>query len=176
MFTDGGNKLKLTAQKSHVRLVIQDAIENIRSMILFTHSFPDITLSVAFAKEALLMAAKAHLPETQDIYARLLHDDNYLSKIHPLVSIAMLHTYGQMKLFQVRTRICLLRGEVKEECARAVKILFRDVTDLEKVSQIVESQLQKYNYVFLSPRVSALIVFCGGNLTYFRKAYKTISE
>jgi hypothetical protein len=94
VFADGGNKLKLTAQKSHVRLVIQDAIENIRSMILLTHAFPDITLSVAFAKEALLMAAKARLPETQDIYTRLSHDDNYLSKIHPLVSIAMLHTYG----------------------------------------------------------------------------------
>ena len=94
MFADGGNKLKLTAQKSHVRLVIQDAIENIRSMILFTHAFPDITLSVAFAKEALLMAAKAHLPETQDIYARLLHDDSYLSKIHPLVRVVVPHTYG----------------------------------------------------------------------------------
>ena len=81
-----------------------------------------------------------------------------------------------MKLCQVRTRICLLHGEVKEECAKVVKTLFGDVTDPAKISQIVESQLQKYNYVFPGPRVSALIFFGGGNLTNFGKAYETISE
>jgi hypothetical protein len=90
------------------------------------------------------MAAKAHLLETQDIYVRLLHDDNYLSKIHPLVCVFMLHTYGQMKLFQVQTHISPLRGEVKRKCA---KMLFQDVTNPEKVFQIVESQLQKYDYL-----------------------------
>jgi hypothetical protein len=37
-------------------------------MILFTHAFQDTTVSVAFAKVALLMAAMAYLSETQDIY------------------------------------------------------------------------------------------------------------
>jgi hypothetical protein len=85
VYVSGDNKVKLLLQHTLVRLVIQDAIENIRASIIFTNAFPDAALSIMFAKSALMSAAKGQLPATQDIYSRLMRDDDYLSSIIPVV-------------------------------------------------------------------------------------------
>lgn len=87
VYGDGSNKLKLMLQRPLVRLVIQDAIENVKVPILFTDAFPDAKLIISFAKEALLSAAKRHCPATYDIYNRLTNDDDHIPKINPLVCI-----------------------------------------------------------------------------------------
>lgn len=85
VYADGSNRLKLMLQRPLVRLIIQDAIENVRASILFTDAFPDATLSMTFTKDALISAAKAHLPASYDIHARLMGDDDYVTKVIPLV-------------------------------------------------------------------------------------------
>jgi hypothetical protein len=66
--------------------------------------------------------------------------------------------------FQVRGRISLFRGDVKEECAKVVDKLFVDMVDTPTaISQIVEYQLHKYHYIFPISMVSALLFFGGAN-------------
>lgn len=85
VYSDTSNKLKLMPQHALVRVVIQDAIENVRASILFTDAFPDASLSMTFAKDGLITAAKAHLPASHNIHARLIGDSDYVPKIIPLV-------------------------------------------------------------------------------------------
>jgi hypothetical protein len=80
-----GNKVKLMLQHPLVKLVIQEAFDNFKAAILFTHAFPDAKLSLTFAKDALILGAKRHLPATQDILTQVSHDDEYISKINILV-------------------------------------------------------------------------------------------
>ncbi|KAH9997086.1 hypothetical protein BJV77DRAFT_960342 [Russula vinacea] len=121
--------LKLMLQCPLIRLIIQDAIENVRALILFTDAFPDATLSMTFTKDALISAAKAHLPASYDIHARLMGDDDYVTKI--------------------RGRICLFHGDVKEECTKAIETLFKGmVNNPARISQVIEHQLQQYHYIF----------------------------
>jgi hypothetical protein len=97
VYTDGSNKLKLTLQHPLVLRVIQNAIENFGATLLFSDAFPDATVSLTFAKNAFLLAAKAHFPATQDIHIRLLHNLNYITQINRVVhvtgcAIAVVHT------------------------------------------------------------------------------------
>jgi hypothetical protein len=85
VYVNGSSKLRLTLQHTLVRRVIQDSIEKIQADILFTDAFPDATLSVEFAKNALVLAAEALLPATHDIHARLQGDSDYISKLVPVV-------------------------------------------------------------------------------------------
>ena len=88
-----GNKVKLMLQHALVKLVIQEAFDNFKAAILFTHAFPDAKLSLTFARDALILGAKCHLPATQDILTRVSRDDEYISKINTLVR-AYIEIYG----------------------------------------------------------------------------------
>lgn len=85
MYTDGCNKIKLTIQRPLVRLVIQDSIEKTQAKILLTNAFPDGSCAAKFVTDALVSAAKDHLPATRDILVRLMTDNDYISKIIPVV-------------------------------------------------------------------------------------------
>jgi hypothetical protein len=82
-----------------------------------------------------------------------------------------------MKYFQLRRRISLFRGEVKEECTKLINKLFNDTVDLpQKISQIVDNQLLSYNYIF--PSVSVSFIHCsftGANLTNVQTASSGVS-
>ena len=86
VFSVDSKKVMLTAQRSLVRVVIQDSFDIIRTSLMFTHAFPDGPLAIQFAKEALLRSALNHTPGAARIYQRLLKDKEYLWKIIPLVS------------------------------------------------------------------------------------------
>ena len=87
VYTDGSNKLRLTLQHPLVQRVIQDAINNFKASILFNDAFPDASISLTFARDAFLSAAKAHYPATQDIQHRLTHDVDYITQINRVVRI-----------------------------------------------------------------------------------------
>lgn len=91
VYADGSSKLKLMLQRPLVRLVIQDSIEKIWATILFTDAFPDTALGNVFARDALLSAVKGHLPATHGIHTRLMGDDDYISKIIPVVRLYNIH-------------------------------------------------------------------------------------
>jgi hypothetical protein len=62
--------------------------------------------------------------------------------------------------FQVRGRISLFRGDVKEECAKVVDKLFEGMVDMPTtITQIVEHQLRMYHYIFPISMVSVLLFF-----------------
>jgi hypothetical protein len=72
-------------------VVIQDSFVNVRVALVFEHVFPDVSLSQNFVRDALLLAAKSHMPGATSIHARLQQDAKYLGKIAPLVSLLMLY-------------------------------------------------------------------------------------
>jgi hypothetical protein len=156
VYIDGSNKLKLTAQYNQVRGIIQDAVEHIRASVMFTDAFPDANRSILFATRALMSAAKGRLPESRDVFDRLRCDKDYLGKLIPLVSVYSTIRGSILRIsFQVRGRICLFRSDVKEECAKVIRKLFEDMAETpQRIAQIVERQLQTYNYIFPTSKVN----------------------
>lgn len=57
----------------------------------------------------------------------------------------------------------MFRGDVKEECAKLIERLFEDAVHTPaRISQIVEHQLQTYNYIFpSSSKASAALTMQG---------------
>jgi hypothetical protein len=76
----------LTSQRPIVRVVIQDAIDNLRAAMLFTNAFPDVCVALGLIKDCLLTAANRLKPGAKDILERLEQDQDYMLKITPLVS------------------------------------------------------------------------------------------
>jgi hypothetical protein len=60
VFVDGPGptKLKLNDQHQLVRWIVQDAIENLRALLLFNNAFPDAPVASTLAKGALNLAAE----------------------------------------------------------------------------------------------------------------------
>ena len=81
VYAEGSTKLKLTIQHALVRMILQDAIDHIRSKILFTHAFLDASLSITFARDALISAVLDRLPTSQNVHAQLISDDDYIGKL-----------------------------------------------------------------------------------------------
>jgi hypothetical protein len=81
------HKFMLTHQRPIVRTVIQEGIENLRAALLFTNAFPDVCVALTLIKDSLLNAADhyRHMPGATDILKQLKHNNDYLSKITPLV-------------------------------------------------------------------------------------------
>jgi hypothetical protein len=90
VFTVGSTKLMLLNQRPIVRAVIQEAIENLRAALLFTNAFPDICSALTLIKDCLFTAALCLKPGALEVLDRLTHDQDYLLKITPLVSILRL--------------------------------------------------------------------------------------
>jgi len=87
VFSDGRTKIGLINQNLLVRMVLQDAIENMHVNLLFHHSFPNATIALASTKAALEDAAKARLPRTAAILNRLRSDVEYLANMSVIVSL-----------------------------------------------------------------------------------------
>jgi hypothetical protein len=86
IYLPGSKKVKLTMQMPLVRMVVQDAFENLRASLLFEDAFPDPNVTILFVRKNLIGAARSHLPRVEDIHKRLLCDNEYLNNLSPLVS------------------------------------------------------------------------------------------
>ena len=84
----------LGRQHRLVHIVIQDSFDILHVSLLFTNAFPEGSLISQFVKEALLYLALKHTPSTARIYQRLLNDQEYMSKIMPLVSELDVHDHS----------------------------------------------------------------------------------
>ena len=82
----GTNRIALTGQQPTVRMIIGEAIENVRVSLLFVDAFPDTARTHEFIREGLLTAAARQGPVAATIHKRLREDEAYLSTISPLVS------------------------------------------------------------------------------------------
>lgn len=87
VLASGSDRLKLTNQRPLVRSVLQKAIEHLRATMLFTNAFPDVCVALGLIKDCLLTAANQLQPGSVDILKRLTNDQEYLSKITPLVRL-----------------------------------------------------------------------------------------
>ena len=83
----GSSKLSLLAQHPIVRAVIQEAIDNLQAALVFTNAFPDICNALTLIKDCLLDAALCLKPGATEMLERLKHDQDYVLKITPLVSV-----------------------------------------------------------------------------------------
>ncbi len=54
--------------------------------MLFKDAFPDFTRVFTFIRDALITAAYAHCPAASNLHKRLVQDEEYVTKIVPLVS------------------------------------------------------------------------------------------
>ena len=84
MIPPGSNKVMLTRQRPLVHAVIQDSFDHIHASIVFTNAFPNSSLAIEFAKDALVLSALSHAPGVRDIYKRLLYDEEYIFEDSPL--------------------------------------------------------------------------------------------
>lgn len=84
--TRDGNRVMLTIQRPLLRLVIHDAIDELRACLIFNDAFPHGILAMSFARHSLNVAAEKHCPAALSISRRLIHDDDYAVKISPVVS------------------------------------------------------------------------------------------
>ena len=83
----GSSKLSLLAQRPIVCAVIQEAIDNLRAALVFTNAFPDVCNTLTLIKDCLLDAAVRLKPGATEMLERLKHDQDYVLKITPLVSV-----------------------------------------------------------------------------------------
>jgi hypothetical protein len=88
VFSDGRTKICITKQQSLVRVVLQDAIENVLSLLVSIHAFPDPDAAIEFTRTALKDAAEARLPGAVAIFNRLLADEEYFLNMSVIVSIS----------------------------------------------------------------------------------------
>ena len=79
------NKIMLTAQSPPVRLVIQDAMEIVRADLMFRCAYPEATYTIVTIRASLIEAASRH-PNTAGVRRRLMFEEDYLTKMIPLVS------------------------------------------------------------------------------------------
>jgi hypothetical protein len=95
-FNPGSNKVMLTIQIPLIRTIIQDSFEDLRATLLFENAFPDPNLTILFLRKTLIGAARSRLPDTVNVYNRLLLDDEYRDKLSRLVSDLTLKTLKNM--------------------------------------------------------------------------------
>ena len=86
----------LTIQIPLIRTIIQDSFEDLRATLLFENAFPDPNLTILFLRKTLIGAARSRLPDTVNVYNRLLLDDKYRDKLSHLVSDLTLKTLKNM--------------------------------------------------------------------------------
>ena len=82
----GTNKILLTLQSLLMCEIFQDSFEHLRVALLFTHAFPDPSLTHMMTSEALTAAAKSRLPRSFNIQMQLELDKEYMSKMCHLVT------------------------------------------------------------------------------------------
>ncbi|KAH9169616.1 hypothetical protein EDB89DRAFT_2072734 [Lactarius sanguifluus] len=128
----GASKLLLTGQQSLVRNVVQESIENVQASLMFSHAFPDGTLTLTFIKDGLINAAEKHKPGAADIKRRLEQDQDYLTKISQLP----------------RARIPLIQSDVKDCCAAFCVPPLVAIGSTNGIAQVVRQQLSAFNYTF----------------------------
>ncbi|KAH9173191.1 hypothetical protein EDB89DRAFT_2068943 [Lactarius sanguifluus] len=132
VFVEGTTKVMLTSQRALIRVIVQDAIENLHASILFHNAFPDATVAFAFTQDALIAATGNHGHGGGIVRRRLQVDDEYLTK---LVSLS-------------RAQIPHFRSEVKERCNAVSVAPIIAIGSAAKISRLIRKQLSGYNYIF----------------------------
>jgi len=86
-FVPGSTRIILTGQRPIVRMVIQEAIDNLRASLLFVDAFPPTSCALKFIQDALITAAESQSPAAADVLKRLQEDEEYMAAMVPLVSV-----------------------------------------------------------------------------------------
>jgi hypothetical protein len=92
-YIPGSNRLTLSAQKPLIRVIVQDAIDDIRASLLFVHAFPEGPDKVTLVQGALLAVAEKYKPGSTHIHERLMHDREYMAQMSRLVRVIFVKYY-----------------------------------------------------------------------------------
>ncbi|KAN0109460.1 hypothetical protein V8E52_009254 [Russula decolorans] len=131
-FRDGQTRIRLMSQPTIVRLVLQDAIENMHAFLLFRHAFPDPDLVVEGAKAALTRAARARFPGAARVHERLLSDEEYILNMTIIP----------------HARIPIIRNSVKDRCSAMVAAEYMALDPLINIADLVAKEMENYNYIY----------------------------
>ncbi len=85
LFPSDSTKVQIKLQHPLIRGVLSDANNNIQASLLFVNVFPDAQLALSFASDSLMTAAESSLPKTAAIHLRFKEDQEYFSKLIPVV-------------------------------------------------------------------------------------------
>lgn len=88
VFSEGRTKIGLMNQQPIVRIVLQDAIENVHAHLLIHDSYPNAAVMTQCMRGALVSAARGRFPGAAAIHNRLLIDEEYLANMSVIVSMA----------------------------------------------------------------------------------------
>lgn len=153
LYSPGTRRMMLTVQRPVMRMVIQDAFEQVKKSMMLTDAFPNTFIALEFTRDGLFESAEAH-DEATDIYNRLLCDAAYMNQMTRLVRYLIL-IMMLLILFQPRARIPHFRAEVKERFVAILQAEFLSLGSAEAVAALVKKQTEFYNYTFpTAPNVS----------------------
>jgi len=123
-----------------VRLVLQDAIENVHMYLVFYHAFPDASVALAKTRDALTRAARARSPGAMAIHNRLLSDEEYLLNMSVIP----------------RARIPIIRKGIKARCSALVAAEYNVVPSIT-IEDLVAKEVKLYNWIYPVARVGTSV-------------------
>jgi hypothetical protein len=88
-FAPGVTRVMMTLQRPLIRTIIQDAIEELRGLLVIREAFPNGILTISYIRHALNTAAEKRGPSASSIHTRLLEDEDYGFKLVPLVKFPL---------------------------------------------------------------------------------------
>ncbi|KAA1474228.1 hypothetical protein DENSPDRAFT_852144 [Dentipellis sp. KUC8613] len=127
-----GGRLGLNRQTEHVQKVIRDAIQRVKSDLVFTNGFPTGPVQTEWAEAALLAAAAAR-PVTVDVHRRMQCDTAYLRAMSPLP----------------KARIGIIRSDLKKMSDTSVIAMYRLGVPGPVCGAMATAALSEYAYIFL---------------------------
>ena len=80
-------KVNLTLQSVAICVLLQDAIDTVRLLLLFDNAFPDANMTLKIIRDGLLSAAEKYKPEMSVIHEQLTSDVKYFAKLSSVVCL-----------------------------------------------------------------------------------------
>ena len=157
-FAPGRTRVMLTIQRQLLHTIIQDLIKILWATLIFENVFPEGDQGFYFARHALVSAAEKQLPVMLLIHNQLLQDEDYISKIIPLITAYNLTLKDQLTFSKPCTQIPLFHSEVKELCNTTMQPVFLAMTSIPQVKHYVDEQLSAYRYTFQTQVTSFLYI------------------
>jgi hypothetical protein len=84
-FQPGTSKVMLTNQRPLLRVIITEAMEQVRADLLFNYAFPNPLVALTSIRNSLITCG-SRVPNAETFYRRLLFDEQYMTALIPLVS------------------------------------------------------------------------------------------
>ena len=161
--TAKGPVVKLLAQNSELQAVIRQSFHILIKSMLFEDAYPPYKSCTAFARVALLAAARKQGPSAAGIKERLkaANDGNFAAHLADLVSLILAPRLCNLDVFQPLARMNLLRTHIKEIVSQKVLASYglTNLSEKARAAAIAEL-LADDRYIFVQVTLDAFHCRC----------------